>query len=526
MQIVDNKVLVLRTRSPEKFEIIPKSAVLGLLGDGVYEVAVHWGLHEARVLRNLGVKDVPSPILKSYDWPGRYTPFAHQRETAAFLTSQRRSFNFSEPGTGKTLAALWAADYLMRIGEVRRCLVLCPLSIMQPAWMSDLANSVVGRSATVCHHWDSAKRVTLVNNGYEFVIINYDGLPIIAEAIKESGEFDLIIVDEANAYKNTSTKRWKTLAKLVQPNTYLWMMTGTPAAQSPLDAYGLSKLVSPDKVPKFATAWRDKVMRQISRFKWVPKEDAYAQVHEALQPAIRFTKKDCLDLPPVLTETRVVPMTPQQIKYYKLMKDKMVLQAAGETVTAVNAAAGVSKLLQISAGAAYTDNREVVEFDCSPRLNALEEVINETSRKVLVFTTFRHNMATISTFLDARGISNAQINGDVSPGKRAEIFKRFQKPLVPGDASALKVLVVQPQAAQHGVTLTAADTVVFWGPVFSVETYIQCVARMDRQGQTADKVTVIHLQGSALEAKVFKRLAGKVEDHTLLLKIYEEELAA
>lgn len=519
MQIIDNKLYLLRTRNPEKYSIIPKHKIVSH-DNGIYEVAVHFGLDEARVLRNLGVKKVVSPIEGKYDWPGRFKPFAHQRETASFLTLNRRSFVFSEPGTGKTLSALWAADYLMKIGEVRRCLVLCPLSIMTSAWMQDLNNSIIHRSCIVAHHSQAARRLEMVKGGYDFVITNYDGLNLIADELVKDGTFDLVIVDEANAYKNVGTKRFKSLLKILKPNTHLWMMTGTPAAQSPLDAYGLAKLVNPDGVPKFATGWRDKVMYQATRFRWLPKPTSGADVHDALQPAIRFTKEQCLDLPPVITVTREVPLTAQQAKYYKMLKDRMVMQAAGETITAVNAAAGVNKLLQISAGAAYTDNQEVVTFDCSPRLNVLLEVLEETSRKVLVFAPYRHSIDTISEFLQKNNIECAQIHGDVTPAKRTAIFKQFQTTDTP------RVLVIQPQSASHGVTLTAADTVVFWGPVMSVETYLQCCARTDRVGQNSDKVTVVHIEGSELERKMFKKLAGRVDDHAVLVKLYEEELAS
>ena len=520
MEIVDNKALVLRTRNPHRYAMIPKSKVLGTDTEGISRVIVHWGLDEARVLKNMGVRDVPSPILRSYEWPGRFTPFKHQIETSAFLTMHKRAFVFSEPGTGKTLSALWAADYLMRMKIVHRCLVLCPLSIMQSAWMADLNSSIIHRSAVVCHHSKSERRRAMIGKNYEFVIANYDGLPLIADTLQADGRFDLIIADEANAYKNVSTRRWKTLASLMAPNVHLWMMTGTPAAQSPEDAYGLARLVSPERVPRFFTGWRDKVMYKATMFKWLPKGNAYAQVHEALQPAIRFTKKECLDLPPVLTETRDVPLTAQQQKYYKMMRDKLVMHAAGETVTAINAAAEVNKLLQISAGAAYTDNKEVVEFDCSSRLKVLGEVLDETERKVLIFTLFRHSMDSIEHWLTKNNISCAQINGSITPTKRTQLFRAFQTTDTP------RVLIIQPQAAQHGVTLTAADTVVMWGPVMSVESYIQCVARMDRQGQTSDNVTVVHIQGSDIERRMFNRLSGKVEDHSLLLKIYEEEVAA
>ena len=517
MQIIENKALVFRTRDPDKYSIIPRSKIVGENG-GVYEMAVFWGLEEVRVLRNLGVKDLVSPITARYDWPGRHRPFAHQVETSSFLTLNPRAFVFNDPGTGKTLSALWAADYLMRLKKVRRCLILCPLSIMHDAWISGISNSIIHRSAIAAHHAQASRRIEMVQGDYEFVIVNYDGLNLIAEEVARDGRFDLVIVDEANAYKNASTKRWKSLNKIVRPDSLLWMMTGTPSAQSPMDAYGLARLVNPAGVPKFATAWRDKVMKKLTQFKWVPKSGAAEAVFAALQPAIRFTKEECTDLPPVLTETREIPLTPQQVKYYKLLKERMVMQASGETITAVNAAAGVSKLLQISAGAAYTDAHEVVEFDCAPRLNVLLEVLQETNRKVIIFAPFRHSIETIHEFLLKHNVGAEVIHGDVSVNKRTDIFKRFQTEPNP------RILVVQPQSASHGVTLTAADTVVFYGPVMSVETYLQCIARADRIGQTGTNVTVIHLQGSDIEKRMFAQLEKRVEGHDILLNLYKEEI--
>jgi superfamily II DNA or RNA helicase len=519
MQIIENKALLFKTRNPDKYKIIPRHKIVSE-DNGTYEVAVYWGLDEVRVLRNLGVKNPPSPITARYNWPGRFKPFAHQIDTASFLTVNRRAFVFNDPGTGKTFSALWAADYLMNIKKVRRCLILCPLSIMHDAWMSSIGKSIIHRSAIAAHHVQATRRIEMVQGDYEFVVVNYDGLNLIAEEIINDGRFDLVIVDEANAYKNVSTKRWKSLNKILRPDTMLWMMTGTPASQSPVDAYGLAKLVNPDGVPKFATAWQDKVMAKVTKFKWVPKPNAQQAVYDALQPAIRYTKEECTDLPPVLTETREIPLTAQQIKYYRMLKDKMVMQAAGETITAVNAAAGVSKLLQISAGAAYTDDKEVVEFDCAPRLNVLLEVLEETSRKVIVFAPFRHSIETISTFLQKHNVDCEVVHGDVGVNKRTDIFKRFQTTDKP------RILVIQPQAASHGVTLTAADTVIFYGPVMSVETYLQCIARADRIGQTSTNVTVIHLQGSEIEKRMFKQLEQRVEGHDLLLSLYREEISS
>jgi SNF2 family DNA or RNA helicase len=517
VEIIDNKAVVLRTRNPAKYSIIPKHKILSEI-NGVYEVAVYWGLDESRVLKNLGVKEIRSPITGRYDWPGKFTPMDHQIETAAFLTMNRRAFCFNDPGTGKTLSALWAADYLMQKKEVRRILVLCPLSIMHSAWMGDINRSVIHRSAVVAHHAQASRRIEMIQQDYEIVIANYDGLGLIAQEITNDGRFDLVIVDEANAYKNPSTRRWKALAAIIKPETYLWMMTGTPASQSPVDAYGLAKLVNPGGVPKFQTAWRDKVMNKITMFKWAPKANANELVFSALQPAVRFTKDQCLDLPPVVTVTREAPMTPQQNKYYKLLKEQMMVSAAGQTISAVNAGVAVNKLLQISCGAAYTDDKEVVEFDAGPRLAVLDEILEETSRKVIIFAMFRSSIETIVTHLRKQGFGVGQIHGDVSATKRGNIINDFQT------QPTIRVLVMQPQATAHGITLTAADTVVFFGPLMSVEMYTQCIARADRKGQNSEKVTVVHIESSPIERRMFKAMQGKVSDHSLLVGMFDHEI--
>jgi superfamily II DNA or RNA helicase len=806
MQIIDNKLLLIKTRQPDKYNVIPKSKIVSN-EDGVYEVAIHWGLQEARVLKNLGVKNVPAPIIGRYNWPGRFKPMSHQVETAAFLTMNRRAFCFSEPGTGKTMSALWALDYLMERKEVRRVLVLCPLSIMQAAWMQDIGSSIIHRTAIVAHHAQSSRRAEMIAKDYEIVVMNYEGMNIMAPSIIKNGKFDLIVVDECfvagtrvstpngyrpiedmasgdlvhtsngvmpiqccirntarrlvrvktnhgkhitctpdhpfftdagwvtaenlsgrrlvsfdalrhvqlgvsetkkqcvvalgergqrwhdlltilrteevpcgepgggllqphetrtpweplgdrafggiqgehvaavkgqgtsakatrgqwnrddidgalgvraatsgvgmelpssvggearrlshllqtglrrpnahvgvgsgwqqslhdgaqstgyqedgevgatwvagvtyiecdsetpvynlrvagtpnyfvegclvhncNAYKNPATRRWKALASVIKPDTYLWMMTGTPAAQSPMDAFGLARLVNPNSAPKFMTGWRDKVMDKITTFKWAPKASAKDTVFKVLQPAIRFTKAQCMDLPPVVTVTRHVEMTAQQNKYYKQLKEQLLIEAEGTTITAVNAGVAITKLLQISAGAALGDVGEVVEFDCAPRLNVLLEILQETDRKVIIFAMFRASIVTITDFLNSQGIGNAQIHGGVAANKRGTIISDFQT------TDTVRVLVMQPQATAHGITLTAADTVIFYGPLMSVELYSQAIARADRKGQTSNKVTVVHIESSPIEKKMFKAMNAKVDAHMQMVEMFDSEI--
>lgn len=519
MEIVENSVV--RFQCPSDIattitQFIEKSEVVQSDGT-ISDVMVYWDLPEMQRLARIAPSaiKVPSPIERDYNWPGMFTPFDHQKDTSRFLTLHKRAFCFNEAGTGKTSAAIWAADYLMHLGLIRRVLVICPLSIMQSAWQADLFKTAMHRTCGVAHG-SASKRKKIVNGAYEFVIINYDGIGVVFDEIRD-GNFDLIIVDEANAYKNPSTVRWRTLAKLVTKDTWLWMMTGTPASQSPEDAFGLARLINPDGVPRYKTAWKDMVMYQVSRFRWLPKPTSQVTVYNALQPAIRYEKAQCLDLPDLLYQDRHVPLTPQATKYYKDLVKEMQIKTAGETISTVNAAAAISRLLQLSGGAVYTDDGNVVEFDVSPRLQVLKEVLDEAAHKVLVFVPYRHTLNLVNNFLNSEGISNEIISGDVTASNRAHIFNRFQTTTDP------RVLLIQPQAASHGVTLTAADTIVFWSPVMSVETYLQCVARIDRVGQQ-NKMTVIHLQGSEVEKRMYKMLQSKVDLHERLVDLYCEEM--
>ena len=455
--------------------------------------------------------------LDTYTWPRPYgySPFAHQVETAEFLISHRKAFCFNEQGTGKTASVIWATDYLMSKGVLKRVLIVCPLSVMKAAWQEDLFKFALHRKVSVAHG-SSAKRKEIINGNAEYVIINFDGVEIVKKEIANGG-FDLIVIDEASAYKNASTARWKAMRDLNKIVKGLWMLTGTPAAQSPVDAYGLAKLVNPTGVPMFMGQFRDSVMLKISDFRWIPKPNADQVVHNALQPAIRFEKAQCLDLPPLTYTDRDAPLTPQQIMYYKKLKSQMLIEAAGEEVSAVNAATKLTKLLQISCGSVYTDKGEVIDFDASTRLKVVKEVIEESSHKVLIFVPFTHTIDLLTKYLTKNNITNDVINGSVSANRRADIVKEFQNNIEP------KVLVIQPQAASHGLTLTAANTIIWYAPCTSVETYLQANARIDRPGQN-NPMTIVHIRGSAVETKLYSMLKNNITNHNKIIELYKKEL--
>ena len=512
IEIIHDKILHIKTDTPEDITtVIPKSKVI----DG--DVYVNFGLGECHILKNLGFANVPSPIETQYKYPGVHKPFAHQKTTAAFLTMNRKAYNFGDLGTGKTNSAIYAADYLLSIGAVKRVLVIAPLSILDAAWRRELFRTAMHRRVEIAHG-PREKRVKIIEDGAEFIIINYDGIEIVADAIAKGG-FDLMIVDECGSYSSTQTNRYKALNKLIKPDTWVWMMTATPAAQCPTQAYGLAKLLFPQKVPRAFGTFRDTVQYKVSQFTWINKPNVEQTVHKLLQPAIRFTKAECLDLPELTYETREVPLTAQQNKYYKELKKQMLITAGGGTISAANAAVLLGKLLQLSAGSVYDENRDIIEFDIKNRFHELLSVIGETRNKTIVFVQFRNSIERLASMLSDKGITCDVIHGGVNVNKRNEIFNNFQTTPNP------RVLIIQPQAAAHGVTLTAADVTVWFGVPMSFEIYQQANGRTHRAGQK-NPCTVIHIIGSDVEKKVLKALDKKNMTATTLLALFKEVVYA
>lgn len=225
-----------------------------------------------------------------------------------------------------------------------------------------------------------------------------------------------------------------------------------------------------------------------------------------------------MDLPELTYQTRDVPLTAQQEKYYEKLRKEMLVRAAGEEITTLNAAANLNKLLQLSGGAVYSDTGEVIQFDASNRLRVLKEVIDESSHKVLIFVPFKHAINIIHESLTKDGYTADIISGEVPVNKRTEIFKKFQ------ETSNPRVLIIQPQAASHGVTLHAANTIVWWGPITSYETYAQANARVHRSGQK-NPCTVIRLRGSNVEKRLYEALQNKQDIQHNIMALYGELLS-
>lgn len=504
-----HKAVVLNVRDPAKiFATIPTAKPLDWKGHQL--VAVPYKLDETKVLRNLGAP-VPSPINYLYDWSGEYKPFDHQRETAAFCTLHERGYILNDIGTGKTLSALWAADYLMQLGVLRRVLILSPLSTLERVWGNEIFTHLPHRTYAVLHG-TAEKRKRLLKAGFDFYIINHEGFRIIADEFRE--DTDLLIIDELARYRNAAPTLFKPLKKVLDANHWVWGMTGSPTPESPSDAWAQCQLVTPGTVPKYFTSFKNMVMQQVSQFKWIPRPEAAQIVHDAMQPAIRFKREECLDLPPCTYQEREAPMSAEQKRHYKEMTDKLFTEVKGGGITAVNEGVKAMKLVQAACGVFYGDDGGALEVDCKARIEVVKECIEEAGQKVIVFVPFTATLKMLEREL-SKHWTVAVVNGDVGTGERNRIFTAFQGQPDP------HVLVAHPGCMSHGLTLTEANTIVWYAPINSHETYEQANGRITRAGQKYS-ANVIHIEGSEIERRIYKRLKEKGKMQGILLDMAKE----
>lgn len=508
--------IVLKLKHPNQVTtVIPNSRKLQVRGHNIV-VAPH-NLDAVRVLNNINIK-VPSPILHYYDWPGRFKPYDHQKETAAFVSVNKRCFVLNEIGTGKTQSALWAADYLIREGAVEKVLIISPLSTLERVWGDAIFTGFPDRNFVVLHG-DANKRKRLLKTDVDFYIINHDGFNIIEEA--SVNMFDLVIIDEAAVLRNPSTERFKTMYRWLKkhPDIYLWLMTGTPTPNAPTDAWALAKLVDSRYLTKGYTAFREMVMMKLSQYKYIPRPESVEIVKHVLQPAVRFTRDECFDLPETIVQTRHVDLTPQQGKYFNAMLKHLVVELENEfnekgSIVAVNHAVKVQKLIQIACGVAYDDDGNSIQINAIPRVNLTKSIIEEAGEKVIVFVPLTGTLHMLEERL-SKYFTTAIINGEVPSNKRNKIFKDFQY------ANDPQVLIAHPGTMSHGLTLTSASTIIWYGPIYSNEQYTQANGRIERIGKT--KVSnVIHIESTDLERQMYNRLSGKQKLQGLLLDLIQQ----
>lgn len=492
--------------------------------------------------------DLPHPPAIEFTYQWSLQPlFASQVETAKFLVRHPRCFVLSEMGTGKTRAVLTAADMVrtefVRADKPFGVLVLAPLSTLEVVWADECRRWFMGRLTPVVLEGPSAKKRAKLESAASIanvVITNHDAIRNIVQDLHQY-RFDIVVIDELAVFRNQATERWRVLnfllnnprrAQLNLTPSYVWGLTGTPMPNLPTDMWAQKELILPHNnitkrmleqqtmYPKNTAditvnkkgANKPSTIKVVT--KWGLRPGAHKFIRSYMQPAIRFRRSDVYELPPEIRIERRVPVTAQQARAVMQLRNEAKIVVQGSEITVANAMVFVSKALQIYLGSVLDNNKVPIHFDIKERLQALQELIEQSENKVLVFANYRAVLHRLEEFL-TKYYSVAVIHGGVPHDTRTEIFRNFQSSDTP------HVILAHPKTMSHGITLTAASTIVWYGPTWSAELYHQANARIARQDQSAKRV-IAHLYNSSLEAEIFQLLVKRLDAQTSVLELFEK----
>jgi len=468
------------------------------------------------LLKTIGIT-LP-PAVTRYDYVGG-KPFEVQKRTVELLTQNPRAYVLNSFGTGKTKSALWSFDFLRSQNLAKRMLVVAPLSTLRFTWAREAFATVPHLSVNVLHGaGGAAKRLKLLAEPVDVYVINPDGLGVIIEEVIKRTDIDVICIDELATFRNR-TIRTAHLKRIAQSKTIVWGMTGAPTPNHPTDVYHQSKIITPRTCPMSFVRFRDETMVKVGDFRWVPRPDATEKAMQVLRPHVRYTLDDVTELPTYVSQYTEVPLSELQATVYKEIKQHCYAMTKNKEITTSNAAVAMIKLLQVSMGWVYGSDGTVIDLDGTPRLEALRDLIEAGDHKVLVFVPYKHALAGVYKFLTDAGIESAVVSGDTSARDRGEIFNLFQNTV------KYKALIAHPAVASHGLTLTAANTVVWFGPITSLELYDQANARIRRVGQAQHQLFV-HMHSTPIEKYVYRLLINKIINQDQLLRLLEEATEA
>jgi len=466
-------------------------------------------------LRALGI-EAPAPVLFHYDWASSdgAVPFQVQKNTASLATSHQRAYILNDMGTGKTKSSLWSWRYLHNVGVAKKLLVVAPLSTMKFVWLRELRITMPEVKVAVLYG-TRLRRLNLLGTDADVYIINHDGLKSIAAELYARADIDTLILDELAVYRNNS-QRSKRMREFARRFTWVWGLTGRPMPNAPTDVWNQCKILTPATIPKYFRHAKSMLMLQVSQFKWVPKTDAIDTAYGWMQPSVRFALDDVVELPEAIHRTIDVDMTEEQARIYRKLSNEFAVLVQNKTITAANAGVAMGKLLQVGAGYVYTTNPQHVVLDSEPRRQMLLELVNEAPHKVIVFAPWRHLIEGLSALFTTEEIDHAVVHGDVN--KRELIFNDFQ------NTTRYRVLLAHPACVHHGLTLTAATTIIWYSPVTSLDIYEQANARIRRVGQK-EKQLFLHLQSSQIERKVYQMLRTKQRTQDAFLEMIKTSMA-
>jgi SNF2 family DNA or RNA helicase len=454
-------------------------------------------------------------------------PFKHQKKTTAFLLASEKVavLNTSEAGTGKTRGTLDAIQARLRASPTRiSALVLAPKSILEPAWAADARKFTPLLRTSVAY---ASNRAAAFTREADIYITNHDAVKWLAENtnLLRKQKVTLLIVDEGSAYKHHTSQRSKALRDLIkqlQPDLRT-ILTATPSANNLLDIWHLAYLLDDGaRLGGSYYKFRQSVcvpqpIMGTPHANWIPKEGAEEAVAELLDDiTISFTLAECLDVPKQSTHTVPFQLPAKVRQAYEDMRRLALLELSNqERVTAVNAAVLHNKLLQISSGAIYANDRKTYAID-DARAELVVEMCAQREQTLVAFL-WTHQRDALIRQLKKRDLSYAVIDGSVSDNHRTEAAKKFQ-------AGDIRVLLVHPRSAAHGLTLTRATTAIWASPTSDAELSIQFARRIYRAGQTKPTAVYSIIADDTVETATYERSVTRTANQQTLLDLLKQNL--
>ncbi len=429
--------------------------------------------------------------------PIKVAPFAHQVRGFNLGVTLDSAGILMEQGCGKSLTAVAIAGRRFLDGQVNRVLVVAPLSVL-PVWQREFRDYAdYPHEVRLLRGGSMDKRIEMLaafpEDALKIAAINYESV-WREEMFKALLKWrpDMIICDESQKIKGPSTKQSKGLHKLGEIAKYKLILTGTPVSNSPMDFFSQYKFLNPNIFGRSFWAFRSRyaVMGGYKNKQVVGYQNKAELVRKAHSIAYRVTKAEALDLPETIDQELYCKLEPQAAKHYSDMKKHNVAEIeAEEQIIATNVLTRLLRLQQITGGflpkGEDTDKQvQVSKAKLSLLADVLEDLIG-AGKKVVIFARFRAEIAEIEKIVSKLGEYRA-ITGSVLADERGQAVEDFQKdPMV-------KTFIAQIQTAGLGITLTAADTGIFYSLDFSYANYEQAKARLHRIGQVS-KVTYLHL---------------------------------
>ena len=424
-------------------------------------------------------------------------PFEHQR-TALKKGAQWGAYAyFMEMGTGKTKVAIDNANYLYTTNSITHVLVVAPNSVYRN-WIKEIE---------VHSHTPSEIHVHKDKNVYGegkliWHLINVEalshksGVAVISELIKYHGQKMMWILDESTTIKNRSAKRTRNICKLGKLVAYKRILTGSPITKSPLDLYTQCEFLSPDLLgfQSFYTfRARYAVMQQIEmggRQMLFPKY--YTNLDELTEKlktfSYRVKKKDCLDLPEKLYTVRHVQLTVKQAEVYNRLKKFAYAIINQDEVSFQNKLTEILRLHQVANGFVNSDDGTVQVFEDCPKIKELLTILEESEGKFIIWANYVQNIKSIISKLKEKygDQSVVSIFGEVSTKDRQEAVTKFQ------NDDGCRFFIGNPSTGGYGLTLTAANYVIYFSNTYNLEVREQSEDRAHRIGQK-ENVTYIDI---------------------------------